>query len=124
MRLYWTIHSLPELKHLSREERGRVFQACRFRCLKERRSWVGWITIALAGGVLSYYTISMRIEPYATILTALVGAITGGAIGHWGMQRTRPHLRDYLNRNQACADEEAASNGQPRGRTAPGQPSG
>jgi hypothetical protein len=124
MNLFWTIQSLPELKDLPPDERSRVFQACQSRCLREWRSWGGWIMIILTGGILSYYTITMRIEPHGLILTGLVGGVTGGAIGHLGMHRTRCHLRDYLNRSRFCVSGDAANIGQPQSPPSADQPGG
>jgi hypothetical protein len=100
------MESLPELEHVPPEQRGQVLQTCRSRRFREWRSWIGCIMIVLTGGSLSYFTITMHIEPHGLILTGLVGGMTGGAIGEWGMHRTRWHLRDYLNHNRCCTNRE------------------
>ncbi len=48
MKIYWSIHQLPELKPLSRTQRKQLFQRYRWHFLSH---WHGWIFLVLYVGV-------------------------------------------------------------------------
>lgn len=106
MPLIWTIHSLPELRHLARDERVRAFNACSFNIFREWQTWAALAAITSATAVGCYFTYTWDAEPHAFILTGLLGGSAGGVIGNVLTYRTRRHLRENLERSQSCLCEK------------------
>ena len=81
MKIYWSLHQLPELKPLSRPQRKHLFQRYQWYFL---RHWYGWIFFVLYVGVFYMANHSEKWLPIddvpwwlecGTMVVLLVGAV-------------------------------------------------
>lgn len=104
--VYWTTRFIPELEHLPREQRRRVWRLCKSQAFRHWETWTALVVFGLCvlgGPVLTGLVIWPEVHGSA-FLGALVGAPIGGFIlGQVRASISRPYIRAELQSEQASA---------------------
>lgn len=93
MPIYWTLKSVPELSHLSRQERGLAWQRVGLKTLRHWQAWLGLIVCAGCAGMGSYLG---TLVGYSTVGAAVGGCIGGFISSQACIHVARLHYREIL----------------------------
>lgn len=89
MKIYWTYKSIPELKDLSRRERGRRWRSAYKSAFRHWQTWGGLVLGGVLAGVGAY-------------VGGIVGAVISGGVGGFIYSQivtlvVLKHYRHWLN---------------------------
>ncbi len=89
MKIYWGLESIPELKDIPHDKRGKVWRLGYKKSFRHWQVWFGLFLTGLCAAIGSYY--------FGLIGSAIGGGIGGFIFGQIVVHTARPYIQGILS---------------------------